>query len=101
MTSFTESTLIWNMRVQSSGSDASTEVEPEGAARIVDEGVHRTGRGDVVAERIDLRGVREIGDEDLRSGLRGERLQPVTAPRDGDDLPAVVAEQADRRRTDP
>ena len=50
VTRLTASTLISNIARQSSASHASTLARPERAARVVDEGVRRAGRREVVAQ---------------------------------------------------
>ena len=43
----------------------------------------------MVAQGIHVGLLRDVGDEDVGTGLGRESLQPVGASRDADDIPAV------------
>src|SRR6185312_13671442 len=75
-------------------------VEAERASRVVDEGVYGAEPSEVIAQRVDLELVGEVGDEDVRARLRSESLEPIASAGDTHDLPAVLEEQAHRRRSD-
>ena len=75
--------------------------QAERAPGVVDQAMERTAGCDVVTQRVDVGLLGEVGDENVHAGLGGERLQPVLAPSDRDHIPAVLGEQASRRRTNP
>ena len=93
VTRLVPSTLTSNIRASPRGRAVSTLAEPQRAARVVDEGVHRAELARGARERIHVGLLREVGDEHVGSGLGGERLEPVGAAGDAHDIPAVRAEQ--------
>ena len=98
VTRLVPSTLTSNMRAQSSGSPCFDAREAERAARVVDEGVHGAEPADEVAQGIHVGLFRDVGDEHVGTGLSGECLEAVGPTGDAHDAPAVLTEQANRRR---
>jgi len=73
----------------------------ERSARIVDQAVQGTERGEFVTHAVDVGLLREVGGDGADAGAVGQLGQPVGAACDADDLPAVLREQPCRGRPDP
>ena len=76
-------------------------VEALRAARVVHERVQRAGRGEVVAQGVDVGLVGQVRDEHGCPGLLGELPQPILAAGDADHVPSGGPERAHGRRSDP
>ena len=95
------STLTSNIHAQSSIDDASTESRPFAPPALLTSACSGPGRGEVVAQCVDVGLVGEVGDEDGCPGLGLELAQPVLAAGHADDVPSGGTERAHGRRADP
>ena len=70
-------------------------VDSQGAAGVVDDGVHGAARKRLVGQSLDVVRLLEVCGHPGAAGLGGQGLEPLHPPRGGDNLPAVAAQQPD------